>query len=134
LVVRTDARWTEFLERVLGHLDRPRDEIQLGYRIRGDARGPSYLICEYDWVLALRRVREKILSARKRAVTVELKDMVSMAHAIEIIIFTYMCRHSRFKGGAAAAAEEGEDGEGGDEEENEGPPATVTSPQTPHKR
>lgn len=77
LVARTDVRWTEFFERVLAHLNQPRNEIRLGYRIRGDARGPSYLMCEADWDSALRRIRERIMSARKRAVTIEIKDMVS---------------------------------------------------------
>lgn len=89
LVVRTDARWTNVLERILDQLDEPRDRIRLVYRIRGDPRGPSNLLCASDWDLVLRRVREKILSARTRAVTVEVKDMVSTASRDIIFLFSY---------------------------------------------
>ena len=77
LVVQTDVRWTEFFERVLAHLNQPHNEICLGYRIRGDAHGPSYLMCEADWDSVLWRIQERIMSVRKQAVTIEIKDMVS---------------------------------------------------------
>lgn len=60
----------------LQHFNKPCDEVRLGYRIVGEARAWSYLSCEYEWDMVLHRVREKILAARTRAVTVELRNMV----------------------------------------------------------
>lgn len=61
----------------LQHFNKPHDEVRLGYRIIGEACALSYLSCEYEWDTALHRVREKVVAARTRAVTIELRNMVS---------------------------------------------------------
>lgn len=37
----------------------------------------AYLTCEHEWNTVLRRMRQKVLVARTRAVTMEVRDMVS---------------------------------------------------------
>lgn len=73
---RTDMRWTEFFDMALEHIERHSGNIHLGYRISGDPRAMTYLICEYDWGLTLRRVKEKINASTTRAVGIELRNMV----------------------------------------------------------
>jgi hypothetical protein len=76
----TNMTWEDFGGRVQKQFDRPRDKVHLGFCISGDARVMSDLACESDWDRALARVKEKILAARTRAVTMEIKDMVSCAY------------------------------------------------------
>ena len=69
--------WKEFVEKVYEHINRPHDNVCLGYRISGDACALSYLTCEYDWKTALNRLKERVVAAQTRAVTMEVMDMVS---------------------------------------------------------
>jgi hypothetical protein len=69
--------WQDFTGKVHQYFDGPRDEIQLGYRINGDARTMTTLTCDNHWKAALKRLAEKADNARTRAVTMEIKNMVS---------------------------------------------------------
>jgi hypothetical protein len=73
----TNTAWIEFVTKAHQHFDRPRDDVRLGYRITGDSRAMSYLSCDFEWKAALERVKQKILASRTRAVSMELKNMVS---------------------------------------------------------
>ena len=74
----TGMGWLEFKDRALSQF-KTNDYIRLGYRISGsgDFRGIADLGCQSDWMDAMTRMKEKVLSARTRAVTMELKNMVS---------------------------------------------------------
>jgi hypothetical protein len=74
----TNMTWMEFVNKAHQHFDVPRAEVSLGYRLNGDTRMMSYLSCESEWNAALARLKEKVLAARTRAVTMELKNMVSV--------------------------------------------------------
>ena len=74
---QTDTRWSNFFEMALEHLEHHNGNIRLGYRISGEMRAMMYLVCKYDWTLALHRMREKIHVSRTRAVIIELQNMVS---------------------------------------------------------
>lgn len=85
----------------LEHLERHNGDIRLGYRISGETRAMTYLVCEYDWTLALRRVREKIRVSRTRAVAIELRNMVSKfenERAISYLLAFWQAQPTR-KGG-----------------------------------
>ena len=74
---QTNMAWKEFVEKAYEHINRPHDDVRLGYWISGDARALSYLTCEYDWKTALNRLKERVVAVRTRAVTMEVMDMVS---------------------------------------------------------
>jgi hypothetical protein len=74
---QTNTTWEDFEEEALRHFEKPRNEVSMAYRVSGDTCAVTYLICEYDWMTALARVKEKVMTARTRAVTMELKNMVS---------------------------------------------------------
>lgn len=73
--------WQGFLEIANNHFIKAPDEVRLGYRFggHGEAREVSKLDCAADWDTAVKKIREKALAARKRAVSIELKNMVSCA-------------------------------------------------------
>jgi hypothetical protein len=73
----TNTTWDAFLTEAYRHFDRPCDQVRLGYRISGDARAMSYLTNEIKWTAVLVCVKEKAVTARTRAVSMELKNMVS---------------------------------------------------------
>ena len=73
----TEMTWRDFLEKVYERMNIPCDDVRIGARITGDARAMSYLACEYDWTTMLMRVRARAVAARTRAVTMELRNMVS---------------------------------------------------------
>lgn len=70
----TDMTWGDFAREAYQHFDKPRDEVELGYRIHRDARGLIQLLCEYDWRTALMHVRERAKTARVHAVSMELRN------------------------------------------------------------
>ena len=75
---QTDVKWEDFIGEVLHHFERPRNEVQVGYRISGDSSATmSYLASEFDWKDAITRLLGKVRSARTRAVSMEIKNMVS---------------------------------------------------------
>lgn len=73
----TNMSWQDFDEKAHGHFNKARDGVCLGYRLNGDTRAMSELSCEYHWTTALSRVRDRCIAARTRAVTMELRNMVS---------------------------------------------------------
>jgi hypothetical protein len=75
--VQTNTAWRDFVDMAHQHIDKPRSDVRLGYRISGDTRAMSYLASEYDWDMLLRHVRERVVVARTRAVMVDVKNMVS---------------------------------------------------------
>lgn len=74
---QTNMTWGDFISKALRHIDQPRDDVRLVYRVSGSARAMSSLTCEYDWNAALRSVKEKVMTARTRAVFIEVKNVVS---------------------------------------------------------
>jgi hypothetical protein len=73
----TDMKWPDFLEAAYEQIGVPREDVILGYRISTESRYWVVLVCEMDWFILIDRMREKILTARTRAVTMELKNTVS---------------------------------------------------------
>jgi hypothetical protein len=76
-IAQTNITWDNFTEKVYQCVDKPHDDVCIGYRISGDPCAMIYLNCEYEWNTALRRMREWVLAARTRAVSLEVKNMVS---------------------------------------------------------
>ena len=74
---QTNMACKEFVEKAYEHINRPHDDVHLGYQISGDARALSYLTCEYNWKTVLNRLKEQVVAAWTRAVTMEVMDMVS---------------------------------------------------------
>ncbi|KAH9007421.1 hypothetical protein EDB84DRAFT_1572907 [Lactarius hengduanensis] len=73
--VQTDMKWRDFLDEVRHHFDCPHREVQVGYRISGEAGAMSYLASENDWDNAIAQLLGKVRSARTRAVSMEIKNM-----------------------------------------------------------
>lgn len=99
----TSMAWREFLERAHQHIDQPHLDVRIGYRISGDARAMSYLACEYDWNMALTRVRERAVAARTRAVSMELRNMAVSSRGCHVIEHTYLISLQRSQEGAQKA-------------------------------
>ena len=78
LCANTGMGWLEFKDRAVSQF-KTNSDVRLGYRISGsgDSRGITNLGCESDWNDAMTRMKEKVQSARTRAVTMELKNLVS---------------------------------------------------------
>jgi hypothetical protein len=74
---RTNMTWEDFVSMAKKQFDRSHDEVRLGYCVSGGARTMSDLTCESHWDMALVHIRERIQAARTRAVTMEIKDLVS---------------------------------------------------------
>ena len=74
----TGMGWLEFKDRALSQF-KTNDYICLGYHISGsgDFCRIVDLGCQSNWMDAMTRIKEKVLSARTHAVTMELKNMVS---------------------------------------------------------
>lgn len=70
--------WSSFEKEVLKRLDDTVMPVQLAYRLSGDVGKHSFLNNEADWESALGRLDAKITSARKHAVSVEVRNMVSL--------------------------------------------------------
>ncbi|KAH9073602.1 hypothetical protein EDB83DRAFT_2516495 [Lactarius deliciosus] len=78
---QTDMKWRDFLDEVRHHFDYPHREVQVGYRISGEAGAMSYLASENDWDNAIVQLLGKVRSARTRAVSMEIKNMHESARA-----------------------------------------------------
>ena len=74
---RTDMSWLDFQDEVLQHFAGRLDEVSIGYRFGGEAGPVSPVDCEADWKNAIARLRDKLLGARTRAVSMEVKNLVS---------------------------------------------------------
>ena len=69
---QTNTCWTEFFKMALKHLECHNSDICLGYQIRDETCAITYLVCEYNWTLALHYVRDKIQVLKTLIVTIEL--------------------------------------------------------------
>ena len=67
--------WRDFKDRIVARLNLM--EVCLVFRLNVDTRAWSDLSCEADFVVAMTLVADKCLVARKRKVTLEVKNMVS---------------------------------------------------------
>ncbi|KAH9038062.1 hypothetical protein EDB85DRAFT_1888122 [Lactarius pseudohatsudake] len=76
---QTDMTWLEFeaeaFERFNSRVD---EDVRLGYRISGGNRTWVPLTCPSDWKGAVAIVREKVLVARTRAVSMEIRDVSTL--------------------------------------------------------
>ena len=76
-IAQTNMTWDNFTEKVYQCIDKPHDDVHMVYRISGDPHVMAYLNCEYEWNTVLHSMREKVQAARTRAVSLEVKNMVS---------------------------------------------------------
>jgi hypothetical protein len=69
--------WHEFQD--MASLQFKDRDVCLGYRIggSGEARMMTQLDCPYDWESAMAKMGEKVLSVRKYAARMEIKNLVS---------------------------------------------------------
>ena len=74
----TSMTWRNFEERALSHINRPREQVTLGYHLNMDPCGMTQLTCENQWDAAQICVREKCLVAQTRAVMMEVRNLVSI--------------------------------------------------------
>lgn len=74
---QTNMSWRDCRERVLACLDSSSEEVRLQYWINSGPHGWMDLACEVDWKAAVDAVAEKAPAARTRAVSMEVKDVVS---------------------------------------------------------
>ena len=63
-------------------LSGPRSDVQLGFW-PGETGRMSCLALEQDWAIAIDGVCAKVRSAQTRAVSMEIKDMVSHLHTMK---------------------------------------------------
>lgn len=70
--------WGEFEREVLKHLDGAVLPVQLAYRLSSDTGKMSYLKDDTDWADALRRLDVKAPAAHKNAVSMEVRNLVSL--------------------------------------------------------
>jgi len=73
---QTDMKWRDFLNEVHQHLNSPRSEVQVGFRISGDGGPMLYLATEHDWNLAIAWLVGKAQAAQTRPASMEVKNMV----------------------------------------------------------
>jgi hypothetical protein len=79
LDAQTDMKWVDFVDKVHDQFGKPHAKVQLVYRI-GDSGVMSYLAHKDDWDKAMEQLRGRIKAARTRAVSMEVKNMVSDVH------------------------------------------------------
>ena len=77
LEAHTAMTWSEFEREVLKRLDGAVMPVQLAYRISSDTGMMSYLKDDTDWADAIRRLEAKIPLARKHAVSIDIRNLVS---------------------------------------------------------
>lgn len=71
--------WNEFEREVLKRLDGAVLPVQLAYKLSCDTGKMSYLKDDTDWADALRRLDEKAPGRRKNAVSMEVRNLVSLS-------------------------------------------------------
>ena len=76
---QTDIDWVDLLDEVHNQFGKARAEVQLAYRI-GETGVMSCLANKNDWDKALCQLRGRIKAARTRAVSMEIKNIVSGMH------------------------------------------------------
>lgn len=72
----TDMSWMEFRHQVVLHLDSNVNPVELAYKVSGDTGKASHLKNEADFEMAIGRVYQRASSARTRAVSMEIKNIV----------------------------------------------------------
>ena len=77
----TNMEWVDILDEVHNHFGRPRAEVQLVYRF-GDTGVMLYLADKSDWDKAMCQLRGRIKAAWTRAVSMEIRNIVSNMHKI----------------------------------------------------
>ena len=88
---RTDVSWLNFQDEVLQHFTRQHDDVSIGYRFGGEAGPVSPVDCEADWKNAIGRLQDKLLGARTRAVSMEVKNLVSNMIQLNNDLLTFVC-------------------------------------------
>lgn len=76
---QTNTKWLEIFAEVQICLNRPPSDLCLGIQISGETGGMTYVTCELEWDDCLILLQERILAARTRAVSIEIKNLVSVA-------------------------------------------------------
>ena len=76
---QTNGKWSKFLEETRRYFPQagPCSDVQLGFRFGGETGAMSYLRSEEDWEKVLHRLRAKIMAARSRLQSIEIKNVVS---------------------------------------------------------
>lgn len=85
-MARTDDNWTDFNNQVHARLDSM--EVQLVFRLNVGTRTWSALNREADLTSALVRVRERAATAHTRAVSMEIKNLVSDGQSVNSNVLT----------------------------------------------
>jgi hypothetical protein len=85
---QTDTTWLELFSDMQKFLNRPPSDVCLGVRISGETGGMTNVTCEPEWAKCLIRLRERILVARTRAVSIEIRNLVSVTACKEGKKFT----------------------------------------------
>ena len=72
----TDMSWMDFRRQVFLHLDSNGVPVELAYKVSGDTGKASHLQNEADFETVIGRVYQRASSARTRAVSMEIKNIV----------------------------------------------------------
>ncbi len=69
--------WENFHEKVLQYLEKAMGEIELACKVSGDTGGAIQMKSEADFKAIMDRVCQRAQNARTRAVSLEIKNIVS---------------------------------------------------------
>ena len=69
--------WGDFADRAKAYLDGTPKPIELAYKISGETGKPVVLAFQDDFETAMERVCTKAVHARTKAVSIEVKNLVS---------------------------------------------------------
>ena len=76
----TNMKWLEFNGKATSHF-KVGEEAHLGYRISSGIRKMKELTTVFQWDDAMVQMRERCEGARKRAVTLDIKNMAVSVHS-----------------------------------------------------
>ena len=85
--METDGCWEDFRRRVVGYLEN--GSVKLAYKIFGDAGKPTLLETVDDYTQAMERIVQKARVARTRAVSMDVKNIVSIGQ-MNMVTRTYL--------------------------------------------
>lgn len=77
-VAETDMTWEVFHAKVLRYLESAAGKVELTCKVSGDTGKAGQMKGEEDYRSALERVRQRAQNARTRAVSLEIKNIVSI--------------------------------------------------------
>ena len=83
--------WLNLQDNVHQHFTRQHDDVSIGYRFGGDAGPVLPVYCEGNWKNAIAQLQDKLLGARMRAVSMEVKNLVSNNTHLNNDILTSVC-------------------------------------------